>query len=247
LDINTFEGSATDDFGAGLKVLYRAYEQCGNVKFGDLLTCLKLRALKFADRVLRSDSIQVSDGVNIVKTLPEVEDRNGRQLNLEPMSEVNEAALPTDPEEKQDKLNEMLIERLARFFQTHKVQFDMPRLLDESDNATDERPSEQGKSFVLVFILSLNYIIFNRAEVSSVSVATEYRMHAKGSSKCRGIFFSCRRVKHAPGNDQTRSEYPSMILNTRLYNLMNLRICGALLPLPRTPCFRHSCYSTNFT
>jgi hypothetical protein len=148
LDINSFEESAGDYFASGSKVLYRAFEQCGEVRSGDVLTCLKLRALKFADRARGSDSIQMADGVNIVRTLPKAEDRSGRDLNLEPITEINEAVLPTDAEEKQDKLNEMLLERMASFLQTHSMQFDMPRLMDELSQLLDDHPVEQGKIII---------------------------------------------------------------------------------------------------
>jgi len=152
LDIKSFEESAGDYFASGSKVLYRAFEQCGNVRFGDVLTCLKLRALKYADRALRSDSFRVADGINIVRTLLKAEDRRGRDLNLEPIPEVNEAVLPTDPEEKQDKLNEMLLERMARFLETHSMQFDMPRLMDEISQLFGDHPVGQGKSFTSLFL-----------------------------------------------------------------------------------------------
>lgn len=148
LDINSFEESAGDYFSSGSKVLYRAFEQCEKVRFGDVLTCLKLRALKFADRALRYDSIQVADGINIARTSLKAEDRSGRDLNLEPIPEVNEAVLPMDPEEKQDKLNEMLLERMARFLHTHSMQFDMPWLMDEISQLFDDHPVEQGKIFI---------------------------------------------------------------------------------------------------
>jgi hypothetical protein len=112
------------------------------------LTCLKLRALKYADRALGSDSVQVAEGVNIVRNLPKEEDRIGRNLNLEPIPEVNEAELPTDPEEKQDKLNEMLLKRMARFLQTHSMQFDMPRLMDDISQLFYDHPVERGKIFI---------------------------------------------------------------------------------------------------
>jgi hypothetical protein len=143
-DTNSSEDSVADSFASGLKVVYRAYEQCENIKFGDIFTCLKLKALKFADRVLRSDSVHVVDGINIVKSSSKATDRNGRKVNFEPLPEVNEAVLPTDPEQKQDKLNEMLIERLARFFQTHSVKFDMSRLMGESNQLLDDYPAEHG-------------------------------------------------------------------------------------------------------
>jgi hypothetical protein len=158
LDINSSEESAGDYFASGSKVLYRAYEQCGGVRFGDFLTCLKLRALKFADRALRFDSIPVVNGVNIVRTSPKAEEGSGRDLNVEPIPEVNEAVLPTDSEEKQDKLNEMLLERMARFLQTHSVQIDMPRLFEEINQLFDDHAVEQGKIYISLFVLSLIYI-----------------------------------------------------------------------------------------
>jgi hypothetical protein len=148
LDINGFEESAGDYFASGSKDFYRAFEQCGQIGFGDILTCLKLRAIKFADRTLRSDSIQVADGISIVRTLPKAEDSSGRDLNLEPIPEVNEAVLPTDPEEKEDKLNEMLLDRMARFLQTHSIRFDMPRLVDEISQLFDVHPVEKGKILI---------------------------------------------------------------------------------------------------
>jgi len=208
LDINGFEESAGDYFAPGSKVLYRAFEQCGKVRFGDVLTCLKLRALKFADRALRSDSIQVVEGANIVRTSPKAEDRSGRDLNLEPIPEVNDAMLPTDPEEKQDKLNDMLLERMARFLQTHSMQFDIPRLVDEISQLYDDHPVEKGKIFISLFILSIIYTKLNGEVYSSVNVVTKCRMHDQMSipRSTKGKMFSpwyC--VEHGSGNYHTSS------------------------------------------
>jgi hypothetical protein len=156
-DTNSSDENFSDSFVSGLKVAYRAYEQCENIRLGDFVTCLKLRALKFADRVLRSDSVQVIDGINIVKS--KATDRNGRKVNFQPLPEVNEAVLPSDPEQKQDTLNEMMIERLARFFQTHSVQFDMSRLMVESKQLLGDYPEDQGM-FPGLMLKVLNYLSF---------------------------------------------------------------------------------------
>ena len=148
LDINSFEESGGDYFATGSRILYRAFEQCGKVRSGDVLACLKLRALRFADRALRSDSIHVLDGINIVRDFPKAEDRSGRDSNLEPIPEVNEAVLPTDPDEKENKMNEMLLDRLARFLQTHSMQFDTPRLMEDISQHFGDHPVEQGKIFI---------------------------------------------------------------------------------------------------
>ncbi|KDR19952.1 uncharacterized protein LOC110829467 [Zootermopsis nevadensis] len=142
---NSSEESVTDNFSSGLNVVFRAYEECNRVTFGEILTCLKLRALKLADRVLKSDTVQVIDGINIVKSFSKDVDRNGRRLNFKPLTEVNEAVLPTDPQQKQDKLNEMLVERVARFFRTHSVKFDLPRFVEESKHLLDGYTTSEGR------------------------------------------------------------------------------------------------------
>jgi hypothetical protein len=158
-DTSNSEESVMDNFASGLKVMYRAYEHCENNKFEDIFTCLKLRALKFAVRILRSDSVHVIDGINIVKSFSKATDRNGRKVDFDPLPEVNEAVLPTDPEQKQDQLNEMLIERLTRFFQTHSVQFDMSRLMAESKQLLDDHSEEQGMfSGILLMYLLFIYL-----------------------------------------------------------------------------------------
>jgi hypothetical protein len=143
-DTNSSDEKVGDNFASGLKVAYRAYEQCENIRLEDFVSCLKLRALKFVDRMLRSDSVQVIDGVSIVKS--KATDRNGRKINFEPLPEVNEELLPSDPEHKQDRLNDMLIERFARFFQTHSVHFDISRLVVESRELLDGHPEDEGMS-----------------------------------------------------------------------------------------------------
>ncbi|KAJ9577083.1 hypothetical protein L9F63_006363 [Diploptera punctata] len=130
-DENEGEEIVGDSIISGLKVVYRTYEQCENVKLGDLVTCLKLRALKFADRMLRSSSIPLVDGISIVKSYPGSEDRNGRKIKFEPLTEINEESLPTDLDERQAKLDELLVERFSRFFKTHSIHFEMPKFVDE--------------------------------------------------------------------------------------------------------------------
>ncbi|PSN49210.1 hypothetical protein C0J52_16947 [Blattella germanica] len=127
---NAEEEVVGDNLVSGLKVAYRAYQQCEKVRLGDLFTCLKLRALRFADRVLRSDSVPLIEGISIVRSFPD-RDRNGRRLKLEPLTEVNEENLPEDTQERQTKLDDLLVERLGRFFQTRSIHFDMPKFVDE--------------------------------------------------------------------------------------------------------------------
>ncbi|XP_069681909.1 uncharacterized protein [Periplaneta americana] len=148
---NSSNDGDIDYFAPGLKFVYRAYKQCEGVDLGDLFTCLKLRAIKIADRALQSDTIPLIDGINIVKSIPVTGEEGARKLNFEPLQEVNEASLPKDYELKQNKLNELLAERMARFFQTHSVQLGEP----QSNEGAEEGRRRKRRKFGLLMMAGL--------------------------------------------------------------------------------------------
>ena len=83
-------------------------------------------------------------------------------------------------------MDDMLLERMERFLQTHSMQFDMPRLVDEISQLFDEQPVEKGKIFISLFILSLIYTKRNGEVYSSVNVVTKCRMHDQMSIPVSG-------------------------------------------------------------
>jgi hypothetical protein len=142
-------GSSVSDMGSespnqglisGIKVLCRTYEQCEQEE--DMFACLKLRALKFADRALKVKSIPLVEGVEIVKK-NDAED--SRHLS-EPLLELDEADLPTDPEKRQETLDDFLIDRLSRFLRSHTLQFSVPKFLSDFDESAGEKLLEEGES-----------------------------------------------------------------------------------------------------
>lgn len=114
---------------AGLKVLKRVYNHCEQST--NLLKCLKVQALKFTDRALNSDNINLVDGVEFVRE----QNAEARSMNdnLTPITEtVN--LLPSS------QIDSLLIERAQRFFDTHKIQFSVPKLMqDDADNVVEGR------------------------------------------------------------------------------------------------------------
>jgi hypothetical protein len=107
-----------------------------------MFACLKLKALKFAERALRVKSIAVFDGVEIVmKGGAEV----SRQMS-EPLVEVDEADLPVDPEKKHETLNDFLIDRLARFMTSHTLKLSVPKFVNDLSDSSGEKMLEEGES-----------------------------------------------------------------------------------------------------
>ncbi|KAJ8894802.1 hypothetical protein PR048_000109 [Dryococelus australis] len=108
--------------GAGLRVVAAAYRQC---RSGDyLLACLQLRALKAADRALKTDRIPLLDGVELVNT--------GEARSLEAPA-IDEDRLLREP----SRLTSMLMNRVAKFFDTHSIRINNRKLFGD-DNTVDE-------------------------------------------------------------------------------------------------------------
>jgi hypothetical protein len=132
--------SSDQGLTSGIKVLYKTYQQCEQQE--DMFACLKLKALKFADRALKVKSIPLVDGMELVK---KEDDEDGRQLN-EPLVEVEEANLPTDPEKRQETLDDLLIDRLSRFLRSHTLQFSVPKFISDLVDSDGDKMLEEGES-----------------------------------------------------------------------------------------------------
>jgi hypothetical protein len=138
----SFRGLESSNQGlmSGIRVLYRTYEQCEQQE--DMFACLKLKALKFADRALRVKSIQLVDGVELVMK-EGVED--SRQLS-EPPVELGEADLPVDAEKRHETLDDFLIDRLSRFLTSHTLKLNVPKFVSELGDSSGEKLLEEGES-----------------------------------------------------------------------------------------------------
>ncbi|KAK6618824.1 hypothetical protein RUM43_013215 [Polyplax serrata] len=113
----------------GLKMLYNAYQKCGETE--DMFSCMKVKAVRFADRALKINNIPIFEGMTVIRT----EEQGGRSLNL---PELNENELPQDPVKRQETLDDMLIDRVTRFLRTHSLQFDLPKFMDDSNKSEVE-------------------------------------------------------------------------------------------------------------
>lgn len=120
----------------GMNLLYRTYHHCE--ASGDLVPCLKIKALKLTDRALKINSIPLFEGLTIIRN----EEGDGRAFTA---PEFEENSLPQDPEKKDDALDTLLIDRVTRFLKSHSLQFSLPKFVGGPEDG------EEG-SYSIIFI-----------------------------------------------------------------------------------------------
>lgn len=134
----------------GVEKVYRFLQGCGKK---DISLCIKMRALTFVDKALRKqDDISLVDGVKLVRT--ENNDAS-RVLNGRALSEAElDASLPKDAEDRDAQVETMLVDRVARFLESHTLQLKVP-----DGSISDIRKTlDEGKP-VYSFIIYYNKII----------------------------------------------------------------------------------------
>jgi hypothetical protein len=118
-----------------IETAYKFIQGCGEK---DMSLCLKMRALTFFDRALRRpDDLEITDGVSLVRTENEAASRglNGRALSEAEL----DASLPKDAEDKDAQVESMLVDRVARFLQSHTLQLKVPEnSINEVRKSLDE-------------------------------------------------------------------------------------------------------------
>lgn len=86
------------------------------------MSCLKKKAIAFIDRVNRFDSVNISDGLRIMRN-------DDVPINTSTLTESDiEQLLPRKSEDREDTLTNMLVERIAQFFSSRTVQVSLPKL-----------------------------------------------------------------------------------------------------------------------
>jgi len=97
-----------------IKYLYKTYQDCSS---SDLSTCLKLKLFTVIDRIARSNSeFKIYEGVTFV--------RDGNQVDetAPPKTEDEiEASLPRSAEDKEQKLNSLILDEIMSYFGSHTL------------------------------------------------------------------------------------------------------------------------------
>nr|CAD7588427.1 unnamed protein product [Timema genevievae] len=138
----------------GFDRVYKFLESCGEK---DVSLCLKMRALTFVDRALRrSDALEILDGVSLVQAQGKGEDVS-REVNGRALSEAElDASLPKDVEERDAQVETLLVDRVARFLQSHTLQLKVPdSAITEVRKSLDEARGKKKKLKMLLPLLLL--------------------------------------------------------------------------------------------
>jgi hypothetical protein len=129
--------NGNDSVAASLRFFLRLQDDCSR-KDG-LASCLKMKAITFIDRAMRTLEIPLTDSLVLVQNGAAMEESSvprdqqqeavGRSLTE---AEI-EASLPDGNYEGRDlQLNKLLVDRVARFFNSYRVQIAFPKM-DTSD------------------------------------------------------------------------------------------------------------------
>jgi hypothetical protein len=125
--------SGNDPVAASLRFFVRLYDDCS--KKDGLSPCLKMKAITFFDRAMRTLEIPLTESLVLVQTGAATEKSSvPRDQQQEPvgrsLTETElEASLPDGNYEARDlQLNKLLLDRVARFFNTYKVQIAFPKM-----------------------------------------------------------------------------------------------------------------------
>uniref|UniRef100_A0A1A9ZSW6 Uncharacterized protein n=1 Tax=Glossina pallidipes TaxID=7398 RepID=A0A1A9ZSW6_GLOPL len=136
----TADATQTSEDDSLLSNALKMVKDCGDKS---MVLCFKERALHYFDT--ENDDINLTEGISLVKT---DEIPVGRSLN--------DVDLPEEAEARENEIDTLLVERIARFFGTHTLQFkvpkesiqDMQRALEESRGKKKEK-----KKYLLPLLL----------------------------------------------------------------------------------------------
>ncbi|XP_044727544.1 uncharacterized protein LOC123291215 [Chrysoperla carnea] len=131
-----YDGSNSDSTISGLKMLQRLYHYCE--QSDDLIKCLKIHALKFTDRALKSKQISLFDGIAFIR---DESDKYSRAYHNDEKLTENLQSLSTH------EIDRLLIDRTQRFLDTHKVQLSVPRLFAD-ENDSESRGHKHMKKYI---------------------------------------------------------------------------------------------------
>ncbi|XP_072755333.1 uncharacterized protein Osi9 [Anoplolepis gracilipes] len=114
-----------------------------------IAVCLKLKALRYVDRVVRSADIEVVDGFKIVQT---EEAKNSRADNARSLNDI-ENTLPAETEAKEAAIDQALVDRAAKFLSTHTVELSLPEDVARSFDEARGKKKKIVKSLLPILLL----------------------------------------------------------------------------------------------
>lgn len=110
-EARAFSESKSSLFG-DLRHVYRVYEECSSK---ELVPCLKLKFITAMDRLSRKIDLPIADGIALVK--------DEKAENNDVDNEVLESSLPRSLDEKNSRLDEILMEKIVNFISSRSLRW----------------------------------------------------------------------------------------------------------------------------
>lgn len=136
--------SAEDTHSQSSRGILRVYDECTKSEFGVVL-CLKKKAINFIDRVSRMNLLTLNDEIKIVKNDDAPVQNALNESDLE-------NSLPRGLEARDEKLTNMLIDRVSGFLSSRTIEISLPSVKSEELS----RSLEEGMNYIFPPILFLN-------------------------------------------------------------------------------------------
>lgn len=115
--------SASTPTESAFRAMKKIYNICENNE--EMFKCMKIQALKLTDRALKLSNIKITEGLSIVKK----DDAHGetRSVGQDEIDSEKAMAFPSE------QIDEMIVERVNKFMDSHQVSVNVPRLLASSE------------------------------------------------------------------------------------------------------------------
>lgn len=132
---------------SAFRAMKKIYNVCENSE--ELFKCMKVQALKLTDRALKMPTIKITDGLSIVKK-DDVSDLESRSMSQNEFD--NEKVM----ELSSAQVDDMIVERVNTFMDSHQVSLNVPRLLSSAETPRlVEEGRKKMKKYMGPFIAAL--------------------------------------------------------------------------------------------
>ncbi|XP_065213997.1 uncharacterized protein LOC135841113 [Planococcus citri] len=98
----------------------KLYQDCERKEY-EFLDCLKIKSISLLDRIGRSDVIELDDSMKIVR-----EGKRSEGARALTENDIESSIVGTD--EKSSLLNDMLVEKISKFANTHVLKIGLPKI-----------------------------------------------------------------------------------------------------------------------
>lgn len=108
---------------SAFRAMKKIYNVCENSD--EMFKCMKVQALKFTDRALKLSTIKITDGLSIIKK--DESESDSRSMNQVEFDNETVMDLPSA------QVDDMIVERVNKFMDSHEVALNVPRLLTSAE------------------------------------------------------------------------------------------------------------------